>query len=193
MSYPPSAHKESLETLLEKILAHDDDWSNIKAFCSQVAQDRDAFADHRCAQCSHATARPLGAVQMVLNQLRNSNVTIALRALTAGPWTAQRETDAGAADGVASAGRRPRRALCDWQVPLPQRAYQAGVAQGSLRPGQRPISPPQYTPNTPKVVAERVLFNMEYWSYNLPDQASPLPSLSGAQRGLRSRSTRRAT
>ena len=27
----------------------------------------------------------------------------------------------------------------------------------------------QYTPNTPKELVDRILFDMNYWSYNLPD------------------------
>ena len=38
-------HKESLESLLDKALAQDDDWVNIKAFCQQVAEDKDSCVD----------------------------------------------------------------------------------------------------------------------------------------------------
>ena len=36
-------HRESLESLLDKILAKDDDWVNIKTFCTEVTNDQELY------------------------------------------------------------------------------------------------------------------------------------------------------
>jgi hypothetical protein len=38
--------RESLESLLAKIIAHDDDWINIRAFIAEVARDNDSFVPY---------------------------------------------------------------------------------------------------------------------------------------------------
>ena len=58
--------RESLEALLTKILAHDDDWVNIKAFCAEVLKDNDLF-DYHESIISCAFVRVDNNVVLVVN------------------------------------------------------------------------------------------------------------------------------
>lgn len=118
--------RESLEALLTKILAHDDDWVNIKAFCAEVLKDHDLAP---------------GAVQMCLNELRSHNLTVALRALTL-------------LEALVRGGGAPVHNV---------------IGKFRFLNELIKLVSPKYSPNTHKELVERILFDMHYWSYNLPD------------------------